>query len=196
MTYYQPTPEEREERYNGLLPYDYWNERVWLGIIATFGKPATYLDMGSGSGAMVKFARGCGVDAIGIDVIASEPDIAHDLRLPIDLNRTFQLVTSIEVAEHLPEENAETFVQNIARHMSEGSILVFTAALPNQPGDNHVNCQPKQYWKDLFAKCGVVFSQSDYDMLYAMWMLFVNNIYVTSGPNTHLAKNLQVFRKV
>lgn len=156
MSYYQPTPEEREERYNGLTPYDYWNERVWLGIIATFGKPATYLDMGSGSGAMVKFARGCGVDAIGIDVIASEPDIAHDLRLPIDLNRTFQLITSIEVAEHLPEENAETFVQNIARHMSEGSILVFTAALPNQPGDNHVNCQPKRYWTDLFTKHGVI----------------------------------------
>lgn len=195
MSYYEPTEDERDERYNGLLPYDYWNERVLLGVFATFGKPDTYLDMGSGSGAMVKFARNCGVDAIGIDVIATPPDIEHDLRKPINLNRTFQLVTSIEVAEHLPADCAKTFVENIVNHMAQGSILVFTAAIPDQPGDNHVNCQPKEYWTQLFTKHGLYFSQPDYEALYAMWMLFVNGIYVTSGPNTHLARNLQVFRK-
>lgn len=196
MSYYEPNEQEREERYNGLLPFDYWNGRALLGIWATFGKPDTYLDMGSGSGAMVKFARQCGVDAIGIDVIASEPDVRHDLRLPINLNRTFQLVTSIEVAEHLPEENAKTFVQNIVNHMHKGSLLVFTAAVPGQPGDNHVNCQPKEYWQALFEREGVMSSSADYDALYAIWSTLVNNIYVTVGPNMHLFQNLQVFRKV
>lgn len=196
MSYYEPNEQEREDRYNGLVPFDYWNGRCLLGIFATFGKPDTYLDVGCGSGAMVKFARECGVDAVGVDVIAKSPDVQHDLRKPLDLNRTFQLVTSIEVAEHLPGENAETFVANITKHMHTGSLLVFTAAIPGQPGDNHVNCQPKVYWQQLFSKQGVTSSSADYDALFAIWSTLVNNVYVTVGPNMHLFRNLQVFRKV
>ncbi|MBP90346.1 MAG: hypothetical protein CMJ64_27180 [Planctomycetaceae bacterium] len=53
--------------------------------------------------------------------------IAHDLREPIDLGRQFDLVESLEVAEHLPDGCAETFIDLLVAH---GNRILFSAAVP------------------------------------------------------------------
>lgn len=55
--------------------------------------------------------------------------IALDLTQPIKLNREFDLVVSLEVAEHLPIECAETFVETLT---SLGAVILFSAAIPFQ----------------------------------------------------------------
>ena len=74
------------------------------------------------------------------------------------MGRRFDLVQSLEVAEHIPAVSAATFVDNLTRH-SQGLVL-FSAAPPGQGGEFHVNEQPYQYWRELFARRG--FHAHDY----------------------------------
>ena len=63
----------------------------------------------------------------------------------------FDLVISLEVAEHLPEETATTFVESLCRH---GDIVLFSAAVPGQGGTGHINEQWQSYWARIFKAHG------------------------------------------
>jgi SAM-dependent methyltransferase len=75
-----------------------------------------------------------------------------DLSKPIDLGRQFDLVQSLEVAEHIAPERSADFVSNVVRH-SRG-IVAFSAAVPGQGGEYHINEQPLEFWRDLFLLHG------------------------------------------
>lgn len=76
-----------------------------------------------------------------------------DLRQPPSLDRTFDLAISLEVAEHLPEAEADKFVGFLA---SLAPVILFSAAIPGQTGIGHVNEQWPSYWVNLFAARGFV----------------------------------------
>ncbi|MYL84665.1 glycosyltransferase [Desulfovibrio aerotolerans] len=63
------------------------------------------------------------------------------------------LVLSLEVAEHLPESNADAFVDLLT---SIAPMVFFSAALPFQTGVGHCNEQPPWYWRNKFNACGYV----------------------------------------
>lgn len=83
--------------------------------------------------------------------IPEESFIHFDLTKPFHLNKKFDLVVSLEVAEHLPASCAETFVNTLTSH---GSVILFSAALPFQGGHNHFNEQWAEYWAALFKQKG------------------------------------------
>lgn len=122
-------------------------------------QPQSVLDVGCGLGAWLAEWRRQGVeDIVGVDGDYVARDALHidpvefisaDLRSPLDLGRRFDLVQSVEVAEHLPPEHAATFVASLVRH---GDAVVFSAAPPGQGGRNHVNEQWPSYWSALFAR--------------------------------------------
>lgn len=72
-----------------------------------------------------------------------------DLEKEITLKKTYDLVLSIEVAEHLSKHSADIFVKNL---ISAGNIIVFSAAIPKQGGENHINEQWLEYWEEKFIK--------------------------------------------
>jgi hypothetical protein len=74
-----------------------------------------------------------------------------DLTRPLRLERQFDLVVSLEVAEHLPPECAATFVESLTRL---GPAVLFSAAIPGQGGVNHINEQWQDYWAGLFRNAG------------------------------------------
>ena len=80
--------------------------------------------------------------------------MSADLSKPINIGRMFDLVQSLEVAEHLPPSTSEVFVDNLVRH---GRYILFSAAVPGQLGINHLNERPYDYWRDLFARRDYVF---------------------------------------
>jgi SAM-dependent methyltransferase len=147
--------------------YDYINAGavrsadVIIGMLKTVLQPKSVVDFGSGEGAWLHAWRKHGVsDVFGIDgayvskdrlLIPAEHFKAVDLGTPISLGRKFDFVESLEVAEHLPPDRAETFVDSLVRH---GSCVLFSAAPPGQGGENHVNEKPWEYWRDLFARRG------------------------------------------
>jgi SAM-dependent methyltransferase len=117
------------------------------------------LDVGSGHGAWVAEWLSAGVkDVVAVDGDYVQPDqlaipndrfVAHDLSSPLHLGRRFDLIQSLEVAEHIDPEHADLFVDNLTRH---GDVILFSAAVPHQGGEHHVNEQPPEYWRARFAE--------------------------------------------
>jgi len=182
--------EDEARRLSGLAVFDAGNQLAILAVFAGFGIPASYLDVGCGTGAMVKIARTLGVDAYGVDILPHTESYIYkqDLNNFCDLCRRFELVTSIETAEHIAPTSADIFADTLARHVAPNGLLVFTAAPPGQMGDGHINCQPKAYWRDKLTVRGLQYDESATRRLYLLWR------------NTHWAthwceENLQVFRR-
>ena len=71
----------------------------------------------------------------------------------ITLERRFDLVESLEVAEHLTPARADSFVEDLTR-LSD--VILFSAAIPAQGGTNHVNEQWQSYWAEKFLRLGYV----------------------------------------
>ena len=122
---------------------------------------ASLLDVGAGHGAWAsEWSRAGVAEVIAVDGDYVKPDQlvippasfrAHDLSTPLDLGRKFDLVQSLEVAEHLPGDKAALFVETLTRH---GDVVLFSAAVPHQGGEHHVNEQPPEYWRKLFGANG------------------------------------------
>jgi SAM-dependent methyltransferase len=73
----------------------------------------------------------------------------HDLTTSFSLKKTFDLAMSLEVAEHIPQELAESFIETLTKL---APIVLFSAAIPGQGGIGHVNEQWPDYWARLFIK--------------------------------------------
>ena len=123
---------------------------------------ADVLDVGCGAGAWLSVWKSRGVSIRGLDgayvdasalLIDPEEFQPHDLTTPFTLGQRFDLVQSLEVAEHLPEEAAADFVANLC---ASTDIVLFSAAAPGQGGENHINEQPYEYWQALFDSEGFV----------------------------------------
>ena len=131
--------------------------RVIVPIVLEMIKPNSILDVGCGIGTWLKVFEEYGVDDyLGIDgdyvdrstlKISEKRFLPNDLRKRWSLNRKFDLVVSLEVAEHLPEEVADLFVSTLSAH---GDTILFSAAIPGQGGQNHVNEQWPTYWQKKF----------------------------------------------
>ena len=77
--------------------------------------------------------------------------MSHDLTKNLKLNKTFDLAMSLEVAEHLPSDQAEIFVETLTKL---APVILFSAAIPGQGGMGHINEQWPDYWVNLFIKKG------------------------------------------
>jgi len=121
------------------------------------------IDFGCGQGAwLAAWGSHGATKTIGIDGPYVDQDSLlidksnfwpHDLAQPIDLEQKFDLVQSLEVAEHLPKQVARDFIASLVRH---GDLILFSAAVPGQGGENHINEQPYEFWRLLFAEKGYV----------------------------------------
>lgn len=123
-------------------------------------KVKSVLDVGCGTGSWLKIINDYGVvDYQGIDGVLCQASQMHiesskvkeqDLDLNFDLQRKFDLVISLEVAEHLHPSSAEKFIANLTRH---ADLILFSAAIPFQGGQNHLNEQwTDSYWVNIFKK--------------------------------------------
>jgi SAM-dependent methyltransferase len=119
-------------------------------------------DFGCGQGAWLSVWRSVGASVVGIDgpyvdrdrlLVDAAAFHAADLAEPIDLGRRFDLVQSLEVAEHLPATKAEQFIATLTTH---GPCVLFSAAVPGQGGENHINEQPLSYWRAIFRRRGYI----------------------------------------
>ncbi len=117
------------------------------------------VDVGCGTGSWLKAFQENGVkDILGID--SNPTDVLEipagsffqtDLSLPFGLERRFDLVVCLEVAEHLPANRADSLVENLT---SLSPVILFSAAVPGQGGTHHVNEQWPEYWSEKFKLKG------------------------------------------
>jgi len=156
---------ERHEYNEGF--FDYINAgstasaRRVCPLLVDWLTPKSLLDVGCGAGAWCRVWGESGVaEVVGADgdyvdrkrlLIDQSAFVAKDLSQAFDLGRQFDLVTSLEVAEHVATSSSGKFVDNLARH---GKRILFSAAVPGQGGEFHVNEQPLEFWRALFSAKG------------------------------------------
>lgn len=133
--------------------------QVIVPLVVDIFRPKSVIDFGCGTGAWLSEFVMWGVDEIyGLDgsdeghgLIGDEEFELVDLAQPYEFDRKFDLAMSLEVAEHLPYESADTFVDNVCN--SSDNIL-WSAAVPGQRGVNHVNEQWPSFWAPKFLERG------------------------------------------
>jgi SAM-dependent methyltransferase len=124
-------------------------------------RPASVVDVGSGTGGWLKVFRELGVDDVmGVDgpyveqaALRIQPHefVGRDLNEPFELGRHFDLAISLEAAHYVPEARAPALVESIA---ALAPAVLFSAAIPHQPGGPGRNAQWPAWWAGLFAQHG------------------------------------------
>ncbi len=123
-------------------------------------KPKSVIDVGCGKGHFLVEMKVHGAKIAGVDgpwVTEMDPDLdmsvlqVQDLEKPYKAKKRYDLASSFEVAEHLSPERAESFVQDLT---ALSDHVLFSAAVPGQKGQGHINCQWQDYWAKLFAEQG------------------------------------------
>ena len=117
------------------------------------------VDVGCGVGGWAAaFIEQSAAEVIGIDgnwvnhaqlLIPSDNFISADLKQPIELEKKFDLAICMEVGEHLPDESAPILVKSLTEL---APVVLFSAAIPHQGGNHHINEQWPQYWANFFAQ--------------------------------------------
>lgn len=124
-------------------------------------EPKSVVDVGCGIGTFLhvfkehQVGEVLGLDGSWVDKELLNKHISEkqfkecNLEEEITLNKKYDLAISLEVAEHLSEKSAKTFVKNL---VNASDKVLFSAAIPLQGGQNHINEQWLSYWEALFAE--------------------------------------------
>jgi predicted transcriptional regulator YdeE len=129
--------------------------------------PKSVVDVGTGQGQWLYEIEKFGVNRyLGMDhkvnkkclLIPQNNYKEFDLTSAVgyEIPKRFDLAMCLEVAEHLPEENAEGLVKLLC---SLSDYVLFSAAIPHQPGEQHLNCQWQTWWEALFNQQGYYASE-------------------------------------
>ena len=94
----------------------------------------------------------------------------------------------MEVAEHITTENSEKFIKYLT---DKAPVILFSAAIPNQGGTNHINEQWLEFWEEIFKKNNYKLIDCIRDKIWRndnveMW--YIQNIFIFV-ENDYLQKN-------
>lgn len=141
-----------------------WRVPIVVDAVIDVLNPHSVIDVGCGNGDLVSgFYRKLKYPCYGIEGTVNalesiEPWLENyvfirDLRHPLDdfILKKLDLAICLEVAEHIEEEYAEVFMDNLC---GLSDTILMSAAPPGQGGKCHVNCQIWDYWFYLFTARG------------------------------------------
>jgi len=158
------------------VPYA-WDQFYWLKFfeiiarrIAVTLHPSSALDVGCAVGFLVGALRAQSVYVEGVDIsayaIGQTPVwLRPYCRLASALapfGRTYDLITCIEVAEHLPASDAPALIANLCQH---APLVLFSSTPDDTAEPTHLNVRPAAYWETLFFEHGFTW-RMDYDATF------------------------------
>jgi len=123
-------------------------------------RPASVIDVGCGTGSWLSVFQDHGCRILGLEgeVVSDDlldiPRACHevvDLEADVPPPGRFDLAVCLEVAEHLTEPAGERLVRLLT---SAADVVLFSAAVPGQGGDHHLNERWPDYWQGLFEAQG------------------------------------------
>jgi 2-polyprenyl-3-methyl-5-hydroxy-6-metoxy-1,4-benzoquinol methylase len=143
-------------------------ERIVGELLNLFPDTSSVVDIGCGVGTFLSVFKEKGIkQVLGLDGSWVDPELLQissdefqelDLESPIQLNRKFDMAICLEVAEHISAAKAVDFVAYLCE-LSE--VVIFSAAIPAQGGNGHVNEQWQTYWAEIFE----TFDMQTYDLI-------------------------------
>jgi SAM-dependent methyltransferase len=147
---------------------------MMFGLYARIGVPDSVLDLGCGIGVIVHLSAKLGIPSFGFEIMLKEEEhfgLGH--LFPADLSKPlpifldpFDLVTCLEVVEHIPPSGADQVVNTMVSHTK--NRLVLSAATKGQGGSGHVNEQPHEYWIDKIQP-RLKYSEKESDIVREIW---------------------------
>lgn len=158
--------------------YTFFSKLYRALCIRLFLRPKTVLDVGCGLGNMVYYLRLMGVEAYGVEISKYALKKAHPKikkyvkyggisRLPFE-DKSFDLVTSFDVLEHIETEKLEKAVKECNR-VAKRYVLHKIFSTENWwikkfhgPDISHVSVFGKDWWKSFFKKLGLKRSKKSY----------------------------------
>jgi GT2 family glycosyltransferase len=119
--------------------------------------PRTVLDVGCAKGFLVESLRDRGVEAYGFDVSEyAIGEVRHDIKpycwvgsATNGITENYDLITCIEVCEHVSESDAREAVRQMTSH-TDAALFSSTPSDFTEP--THVNVRPIIDWVRLFAQ--------------------------------------------
>jgi len=133
------------------------------------------IDAGCALGDLVGEFLNRQVEAIGIEgnpaclpYIQCPPECLKilDLSKPIDLGRRFDVAISLEVAEHIEEQYADIYVDNMCGF---SNVLVMSVCDYGGTTKIHCNVKPRSYWIERFKQRGYIQSISKEMLIKEKW---------------------------
>lgn len=175
---------------------------VIVPILVENFKPKSVVDIGCGVGNFLREFKKVGINnVLGIDgdwadLNEIENNIGKENFINYNLNNVylpkqkFDLAISLEVAEHIDKEYSDNFIETLSNCSDN---IVFSAAIPLQGGQNHINEQWNEYWIDKFNKKGYVvvdFLKSYFwENPNVFWWYKQNILFFTKSPELYIDKN-------
>ena len=167
---------------------DHWRDffmSVADRLIGAFA-PATVLDVGCARGLLVQALAVQGVDSRGLDISEHAVASAHeDVRdrlavasatRPID--GRYDLVTCIEVLEHMSEADAQLAIDRLTEVTDR---VLFSSSPEDHDEPTHINTNPAEAWAAWFAERGF-FRRTDVDVsMIAPWAV----VFERGTPTLH-----------
>lgn len=130
-----------------------------LPYVFNMFNPKTVIDFGCGNGSWLKVAKDLGahhilgIDGIKVDssirLISESEFLQHNITTPLTIEKRYDLALCLEVVEHLPESAADNIIKLLTL---SSNIILFSAAIPGQGGQAHLNEQWPKYWQHKFAQ--------------------------------------------
>lgn len=171
-------------------------------VLIKMFSPGSVADVGCGLATWLKVFQDEGVKNItGFDgeyVDTSKLYIATscfkkvDLEKPLVLSERFDMALCLEVAEHLSIESAPVLVKSLT---AASDVIIFSAAVPGQGGQNHINEQWPQWWSALFEKQGYhfydVFREQFWNNENIAWW-YRQNIFLVTKPEIANRLHLEI----
>ena len=154
-----------EREYLTGEPYNRQNQ-MWVSFFAGVADfiveefaPRTVLDAGCAIGLLVEALRERGVDARGFDIseyaISQVPEPLRPYcvvsSVTDEIEGSFDLITCIEVLEHLPADISDRAIDNLTRHTGR---LLFSSTPDDDEEPTHVNLRQPDEWVRAFATRG------------------------------------------
>jgi len=163
-----------------------WRAPIVCDTLNSVFEPKTVIDVGCGIGDYVHYWNnelkiGCwGIEGSknAIPFLLSPHQISIcDLRVPLQMRGGYDLVTCLEVAEHIEPKYACQFLMNLA---SLGDKIVMSAAGPGQGGHHHVNCRPNEYWIERMEDLGYSLGEKEMLTIHQLWKDWQNKKEMSS----------------
>ena len=144
----------------------YQRDEGWLTFFDQIAKriieqfePKTVLDAGCAWGFLVEAFRNRGVEAFGVDISEYAIQQVYAEIKPYcwvgsiskPFPKKYDLITCIEVLEHMPREEAEKAIENLCAHANE---IIFSSTPFDYKEVTHFNVHNPEYWAEQFARHG------------------------------------------